>query len=334
VPRAFAIGDPQGPFRKVLDVLARHGLLAGDRLARDVTLISVGDHFDYDPADPDTCAREGVALLRWLASHDREQARILLGNHDAARVMEFATIDDAEFAFARTCDAATYAKRFAALPPQHVLQRDYAAFTTEQRALVQQLLAAGRLELAVPATLPDGRKCLVTHAGVTKRELSLLDLADERAPRAIAVALNQHLARGVARGWPLSLAPLHVTGGDGLEGGGLLYHRPSNPACGSKFDGERPRRFDPRTLPAGLTQVAGHSGHHKLLGELGPWATPRAQARSRGGIRSIAVQGDEVTYDLGTAGDLILIDGELRRVPADEVDLLELATVSLFEAGR
>jgi hypothetical protein len=328
VPRVFAIGDPQGPFAKVLDVLDRHGLLAGDRLAADVTLVSIGDHFDYDPKDPATCAREGVELLRWLASHDRRQVRILFGNHDAARVMELAAILDDDFALARSCDPATYAVRFAALPPQHVVQRDYAAFTTEQRALVQELLAAGRFELAIHGTLPDGRACLLTHAGVTSRELALLDLADERDPRAIAVALNEHLFRAVARGVPLSLAPLHLPGSDGIEGGGLLYHRPSNPACGSKFDAARPRRFDPRTLPMGLTQIAGHSGHHKLLEELGPWATARARARARGGIRSIAVRGDEVVYDLGTAGELILIDGELRRVPAAEVELLALGSVA------
>jgi hypothetical protein len=328
VSRVFAIGDPQGPFVKVLDVLGRHGLLAGDRLAADVTLVSIGDHFDYDANDPATCAREGMQLLGWLASHGPGQVRILLGNHDAARVMELAAIHDDDFALARSCDPATYASRFASLPPQHVVQRDYAAFTTEQRALVFQLLAVGRFELAVHGTLPDGRACLLTHAGVTSRELALLDLADERAPCAIAVALNAQLAEAVARGGPLSLAPLHLAGSDGVEGGGLLYHRPSNPACGSKFDAARPRRFDPRTLPAGLTQVAGHSGHHKLLEELGPWATDRAKARSRGGIRSIAVRNGEVTYDLGTSGDLILIDGELRRVPASEVALLELAAVA------
>ena len=30
-------------------------------------------------------------LLRWLASHDERQVKLLLGNHDAARVMELAT---------------------------------------------------------------------------------------------------------------------------------------------------------------------------------------------------------------------------------------------------
>src|SRR6185503_17057034 len=113
------MGDPQAPFDKVLAVLDRHGLLAGDRLADDVVLVSIGDHFDYDHKDPVTARAEGLRLLRWLASHDPAQVHLLLGNHDAARVMELATISDEEFAAARTCAPADYASRFPALPPQH-----------------------------------------------------------------------------------------------------------------------------------------------------------------------------------------------------------------------
>ena len=336
MPRIFAIGDPQGPFAKVLEVLSRHGLLAGDRLASDVTLVSIGDHFDYDHKDPVTCAREGLRLLRWLADHDRDQVRLLLGNHDAARVMELATISDADFATARTCSAGEYTRRFPHLPPQHVLQRDYASFTTEQRALVQELVDVGRMELAVAGVLTDGRACLLSHAGITMRELAILDLEEAPPPAALARILAGELASALlaldgawARGElaHLSLAPLHIAGADGREGGGLLYHRPSNPATGSTCDPERPRRFDPRTLPAGLVQVVGHSGHHKCLQELGEWCTERAHGRQRGGIRSLHVEGERVVYDLGTAGSFILIDGELRRVPAHEVELLELASI-------
>jgi hypothetical protein len=129
---------------------------------------------------------------------------------------------------------------------------------------------------------------------------------------------------------PLSLEPLHVTGGRGEEGGGLLYHRPSNPASGSICDVERPRRFDPRTLPGGVLQVVGHSGHAKCLYELGAWCTDRARARAHRGIRSLRVEDGLPVYDLGFADaseGMILIDGELRRVPAAEVELLPLAAV-------
>ena len=36
------MGDPQASFDKVMDVLARHQLLVGQRLAPDVQLISIG----------------------------------------------------------------------------------------------------------------------------------------------------------------------------------------------------------------------------------------------------------------------------------------------------
>jgi hypothetical protein len=317
------MGDPQAPFAKVLAVLDRHGALAGDRLADDVVLVSIGDHFDYDHADPVSAGREGVALLRWLAGHDPAQVTILFGNHDAARVMELATIDDAAFAAARACTPADFAARFPTLPPHGVIARDYASFSVEQRELVAELLVAGRFRLAAVGAL-GGRDALLTHAGVTTRELRLLGLGLDANAHAIARALNAHLDLAVRRGVaPLSLEPLHRAGRDGEEGDGLLYHRPSANA--------KPRRFDPRTLPDDVLQVAGHSGHAKCVEELGAWCTERARARERGGIRTLTVAGDEVTYDAGvevsaTAGSaaLILVDGELRRLPPDEVDLLPL----------
>jgi hypothetical protein len=361
--RTFAMGDPQAPFAKVLEVLAWHGALRGDRLAPDVVLISIGDHFDYDHKNPAVAGQEGLRLLRWLAGHDPEQVVLLFGNHDAARVMEMALLADAEFEAARELARSIddterehgpaaaklrirteFVPAFPGLPPPGVLGRDYASFTTEQRALVQELLLAGRFHLAATGELADGRVALLTHAGVTRRELDMLG-HDRPDPHAIARALDGLLAaavdavrsdwqRGVCT--PLSLSPLHVSGGDGEEGGGLLYHRPSNP---DRPDADkawalapsRPRRFDPRTLPVGITQVAGHSGHAKCVHELGPWVAASAKARKHGGIRTLRVHGERVVYDMGIAprtdavADLILIDGELRRVPASEVALLPLA---------
>jgi hypothetical protein len=362
--RTLVMGDPQAPFAKLLEVLDRHGALAGDRLAPDVVLVSIGDHFDYDVRDPVTAGREGLAILRWLASHDVAQVRLLLGNHDASRVMELAVIDDATFARARLLarlideteradgeQAARervqreYVPAFAALPPPGVVGRDYASFTTEQRTLVMELLLAGRFQLASTGTLPDGRSVLLTHAGVTRRELAMLELTDDAPPDRIAAALAAQLAVALDRvrtDWqrgepaPMSLAPLHIAGSTGEEGGGLLYHRPSNP---DRADADpawalapsRPRRFDPRTLPRGLTQVVGHSGHAKCVYELDGWVTEAARARKHGGIRTLRVMGDTVTYDLGLAppapgaAEMILIDGELRRVDPRDVALLPLA---------
>lgn len=332
------MGDPQAPFAKVLAVLDRHRALAGDRLAADVVLVSIGDHFDYDPRDPHTAGRDGVELLRWLASHDPAQVILLLGNHDAARVMELATISDADFAAARACEPADYAARYPALPPHGVLARDYASFSAEQRALVQALLLAGRFQLACSGELADGCPALLTHAAVTTADLGRLASAAAEPvahePRAIAAALDRHLVDRVDQirvAWqrgelvPLSLEPLHRAGRDGEEGDGLLYHRPSRA-------GGKPRRFDPHDLAPGLTQIAGHTGHAKCVEELGDWCTDAARARKHGGIRTLVVEGSAIRYDLGVAPSvsgtrLVLVDGELRRLPADEVELLPLARV-------
>lgn len=365
------MGDPQAPFTKVMDVLSRHGALGPDgKLAADVVLVSIGDHFDYDVENPVAAGREGLRVLRWLASHDREQVRLLLGNHDTARVMELSTVTDERFAAAQTLarsiartkriegEAAAdrrereeFLPRFPEIPTYGLAGRDYASFTSEQRALVRELLLAGRFDLALCGELPDGREALLTHAGVTPRELTLLGLPEERTPQPIAEALNRWLQQAIERcraDWEqgvmtaLPLQPLHVPGRPGEEGGGLLYHRPVCPERRGadrawELAVERPRRFDPRTLPAGLTQVVGHSGHQKCMSELGDeWPTEAARARARGGIRTLRVHEQRVVYDLGVlpaagspkACEMILIDGELRHMPPAEVDLLELARVS------
>lgn len=356
--RTFVMGDPQAPFAKVQEVLDRHDALAGDRLAADVVLVSIGDHFDYDLHDPEAAGREGVQTLRWLASHDREQVALLLGNHDIARVMELATITDQEFMHARLLarsiadtekldgkEAATrrehaeFRTRYPDLPCTGVIGRDFASFSTAQRELVIELLLAGRFHLARRGVLADRPEVLITHAGVSQRELDLLGVPAEAA--AIADALEAVLAAAIDRvrdDWqrgvttPLSLEPVHVAGGAGLEGGGLLYHRPSHVAA---RDPARPRRFDPRTLPR-ITQVVGHTGHAKCVEELASWATEAARARAHGGIRTLRVTEARGCYDLGVApgapgadtAEVIFIDGELRRVPASEFALLRIARLA------
>jgi hypothetical protein len=348
------MGDPQAPFAKMMEVLAHHGALDGDRLADDVVLVSIGDHFDYDFHDWHTAGQEGLRYLRWLVSHDDAQIRLLLGNHDISRVMELSAVSDERFAEARALAQALtgpmaraeFARAFPELPTPGLAGRDYAAFSVEQRALVQELLLAGRFRLALVGTLLDGREVLMTHAGVTRRELGMLGVAATAG--AIAEALQARLASAIdevradwraGRTAALSLEPVHVAGIPGEEGGGLLYHRPTNP---DRRDADRswelaparPRRFDPRTLPVGLVQIAGHTGHSKCLHELGDWSTDAARGRKHGGIRTLRCVGQHVTYDLGVAAsaadaaDLILIDGELRRVEASEYALLPLAHVA------
>lgn len=352
VTRTLVMGDPQAPFGKLIAILEHHGAIADGRLADDVVLVSIGDHFDYDFHDWHTAGQDGLRFLRWLASHDDARVKLLLGNHDVSRVMELVAITDERFAEARALarslegDAAGDARfraAFPELPTPGLAGRDFASFSAEQRALVMELLLAGRFQLALVGDLPCGRRALLTHAGVTNRELDMLGVAAE--PRAIAGALQAHLGAAIDRvraDWtsgiptPLSLEPLHLAGIPGEEGGGLLYHRPTNPERPQvdkpwELAPARPRRFDPRTLPIGLVQIAGHSGHNKCLSELGAWSTEAAHGRKHGGIRTLRLAGQTVTYDLGVAApasdvaDLILIDGEARRVPAEEVALLPLA---------
>jgi hypothetical protein len=265
----YVIGDPQAPFAKVLEVLDRHGVLAPgkDRIADGVTLVSIGDHFDYNFEAPAEAAREGLATLRWLASHDPAQAVLLFGNHDAARVMELALLDDETFQVARALGreidhvAKTVGPKagkdrereffatYPTLPSSGVIGRDYASFTTEQRALVIDLLLAGRFSLARTCVLDDGRAALLTHAGVTQRELAMLGIEFASEPSLIATTLEQFFADAIDRVRPawtkgelaaLSLAPLHVTGSDGEEGGASsITARPTPRHRRSTFAGPR-----------------------------------------------------------------------------------------------
>lgn len=356
--RTLVMGDPQAPLARVREVLDASGALGADgRVAPDVVLVSIGDHFDYDLVDPITAGREGVAVLRWLASHDPAQVKLLLGNHDTARVMELIGVDDQRFAEARALARAMgtgqesdedFERRFPDIPTAGLASRDYASYSEEQRDLVMELLLAGRFDLALVGRLPDGRDVLLTHAGVTRREVALLGV-EEGDVRGVAAALQARLREACddrRSGWmrgdrtPLSLEPMHVAGRTGVEGGGLLYHRPARsdrPEVDAawELDPERPRRFDPRWLPAGLHQVVGHTGHRKCKTELGEaWLSEAARRRAVGGIRTLRVRGGEVSYDLGVsradsrATDMILIDGEMWRVPAAEYSLLELARLS------
>jgi len=225
--------------------------------------------------------------------------------------------------------------------------RDYCTFREAQRDLVMGLLLAGRFRLAAVGRLPGGRDVLLTHAGVTARELRLLRLGNSRDATSIAAALNRFLTERIAAvrpAWergnllPLDLEPLHRAAVPRHEGGGLLYHRPANPDPRARpdadlaweLDQERPRRFDPRDLPPGLLQACGHVRHATTLRELGPWAEPAAAQARPGVLRSLSVRGDEVTYAARLvepapgAACLYLIDGEMCRTPAADYQVLEL----------
>lgn len=355
--RHFALGDPQGSREALFGVLERHGLLGADGwLAPGVSLVSIGDHFDYG-GEVDEAAREGERFLRWLAAHAPAQVTILAGNHDLVRVCEFASMTDARFTAARALAAqlataaepdrtaleALFRTQFPDLPSTSVARRDFSAFRERQRRLVQELLLSRRMRLASTTRL-RGRPALLTHAGVTERELALLGLGRDASPQVIAAALNARLDAAVDRvrvPWnkgdpaPLSLAPLHVAGVAGREGGGLLYHRPARSDRGAgdlpwEQDPERPRRFDPRSLPIGLMQICGHCSHHKCLVELEGWVDASARAAPDGRLRTLVSAANHVVYSAGVhvpdsdVAVLVMIDPSLARTPPDEVELLEL----------
>jgi hypothetical protein len=369
--RWFAIGDPQTSFDHFIAVLAARALLKEDgRLRPEVGLVCMGDHFDFGAADAlsqtelEAAGREGLLILCWLAAHHPSQITILFGNHDAARVMELCSLDDRSFSIARALALRVhhssgserkaledeFRARFPAIPNAEVARRDFSTFHSAQRTTLERLLTAGRLRLATVG-VHRGREVLLTHAGITYRELELLGLRPDAGASAVAEALNLLLEERVGRAAPswqagvrtaLDLSPLHVTGVGGREAGGLLAHRPAHPNCRSpgeaadlawEFDHERPRRFEPRSLPLGLVQAAGHTRGSKSARELAPWATGRAAAARPGKLRSLRVSKTDVVYDTGLLdaqpGDalLYLLDVDLHEAPAAAVELLELSRI-------
>ena len=74
-------------------------------------------------------------------SHSADQVRILLGNHDICRVMEFAEISDAEFETAyrsiQQLDKTGFMERFPWAPGIGVVGRDFCSFQERQRRQIQ-----------------------------------------------------------------------------------------------------------------------------------------------------------------------------------------------------
>lgn len=359
--RIFAMGDLQAPFARVLAVLQHHNALSPQgRLAPDVQLITLGDYFDYGTANLAAVAAEGIATLRWLTSHTAEQCTIILGNHDTVRVVEFAQVpSDAEFQQAarrarelraitdladRRHALAEFHNHYPWAPPPNYVARDFAAFTCEQRNLLRELLLHRRFALAVAARLPDGRDALLSHAGVTVRELTLLGLSATTPPTTVAAALQDVLTAAVCacetswqlqRNQPLSLAPLQIAATAHAESGGLLFHRPANPARSDadptwEFATQAPRRFAPTSLPR-FHQVVGHTTHRKLMQLAGTWPTAATPATAPGKLRTLRVTATTVEYQAALSRprsgstDVIFIDGELHSTAPEAYELLPLA---------
>ncbi len=346
-----AIGDPQAPFATFRRVLDRHGLLASDgRLRPDVLLVSMGDHFDYGSREArDEAARSGLELLGWLAAHPEDQVVILAGNHDLARVGELAGFDDAAFAAVQKEADAVYdltgadredaEKAFLAkhpnVPTAECIARDFSNFRVAQRELVHALLASGRMRAAYAAA----GDLLMSHAGVT---VDAATPAHGRDAASIAASLQARLASAfagyakhdAATGLPFAVPSLPHRPGDAEhgEGDGIFYHRPAKPNA----DGTRqPRRFDPRRLPPGITQVVGHIGDPKCRTLLTPAWTDDASPR-HGVLRHLITDGAAVHYAHGTPSTtpaaaeaaMIFVDGGMAKAEPDAYELLDLDTRS------
>jgi Calcineurin-like phosphoesterase len=327
--RSFvAIGDPQAPLTRFLDVLDVHGLLGDDgRLRSDVGLISIGDHFDWGPvAARARAAHDGLALLAWLAAHPRDQAILIAGNHDLARVCELWDYDDGRFMRAQAlADGAyfgddAYAKAaFHAENPTlssaEMVARDLSTFKSPQRDLVSMLLEDARLVLA-----HDQGGRLFVHAGVTVDELEVLGLMDTRDAATIARALNDAL-REAWRGHvgALVIPGLHAPGDAVREGEGMLFHRASVlDSTEERALRDRPaprRRFSPQRLPRGLVQVIGHIQDKKTRTLLALDA-----AHEHGRLRTLDVDGPSLRYTYGvpaeqaSAARVIHIDAGMQHV--------------------
>lgn len=365
--RWLVTGDPQTTTARFFEVLDRHGALGPDGLLREgVGLVSMGDHFDFLMGHPESEAA-GREILAWLAAQEHA-ALVLLGNHDVARVAELAFETDASFAEARALaqriwdaheagrltEASSLVKvfheAFPRIPGPGMVLRDFASFSVAQRELVERVLLSGRMQIAATAT--RGRDAmLLTHAGVTHREVLLL-ASETVAPSALAMRLTEHLTAALAAvrdSWQrderrsLSLEPVHVAGFAGTEGGGLLYHRPArSDREGADLEWEScvtsPRRFDPRNLPRGLVQVVGHSGHGRCIKSLGDWVTEAAKA-PHVPLRTLHVGDWGVAYEPGVLvpvpgeATVWMVDAGFADAPLETITLLEVDDVQLPRAS-
>ena len=108
-------------------------------------------------------AAEGVKIVDWLMAHPAEQVRILLGNHDICRVMEFAHISDAEFetAYGRSGLRQNRIHGTVSMAPGiRVVAVTFVVFRAQRRQIQRALLSNGA-RLAYTIETADGHRWLI-----------------------------------------------------------------------------------------------------------------------------------------------------------------------------
>lgn len=311
----IVLGDPQASLACLFAHLDAQQVLTEDGWLRpDVGLICVGDYFDFAAEDSDDAGYQGAQFLAWLAAHDSAQTTLLMGNHDVERVMSFADCTSERY---RESQAACRKMLLLQTPearrafredwvaahsdhPPMVAAHDYRSFVPAQSDMMRRLLLQGRMTLATTAMDASGRTILITHAGVTRRELDLMGASAN--PLDCALRLNRFLAEAVDRvrsAWtalrhqPLDLSPLYHGWEHHRPNGGLLIHRPDGRS--GTLTHEQTLGLDapraPRSVPPAeflipdIHQVVGHTvATSRLVRWLNPAVSAEAQAASVGSL--------------------------------------------------
>ncbi len=329
VTSLVVLGDPQAPLAMLFAHLDHQHLLTDDGWLRpDIGLICVGDYFDFAAEDAEDAGYQGVYFLAWLAAHDPAHVTILMGNHDAERVMSLSDCSLEHYREAQSACRAmlqhqgprvrrAFLDAWVAKHPQHppmVAAHDYRSYVPAQSDLVRRLLLQGRMQLAATARDDSGNTVLITHAGVTLRELSLLNASVSALD--CSARLNRFLSDAVERvrpAWethgkqPLDLAPLYVGWEHVRPNGGSLIHRPDARRGTLTHDQQlgldaplAPRSVPPEEfLIPGLHQVVGHTvASQRLVKWLAPRVTAAAASAGTGPILSLFFRVDESVLGL------------------------------------
>ena len=326
VTSLVVLGDPQAPLAMLFAHLDHQHLLTDDGWLRpDIGLICVGDYFDFAAEDAEDAGYQGVYFLAWLAAHDPAHVTILMGNHDAERVMSLSDCSLEHYREAQSACRAmlqhqgprvrrAFLDAWVAKHSQHppmVAAHDYRSYVPAQSDLVRRLLLQGRMQLAATARDDSGNTVLITHAGVTRREMEVL--CSPVSAEDCSHCLNAFLSDSVERVRPsweehgtqsLDLSPLYFGWGQARPNGGCLIHRPDARSGMLTHDQKlgldaplAPRSVMPvEFLIPALHQVVGHTvAVQRLVKWLAPRVTSAAIEASTGTLVSLFLQdGDPV----------------------------------------